>query len=86
MVTPIDGSACDPFLPDTLASNGPLHSVLVESFSAKSESPRIAGGRSDSYGVSVIRPYTTGHLLPITRVFSMASSKEAPSTHKMASR
>jgi myo-inositol-1(or 4)-monophosphatase len=31
VVTNVDGSAFDPFTPDGLASNGPLHPVLVES-------------------------------------------------------
>jgi myo-inositol-1(or 4)-monophosphatase len=33
MVTNIDGSAYDPYTPDALASNGPLHSVLLQELS-----------------------------------------------------
>jgi myo-inositol-1(or 4)-monophosphatase len=32
MVTNVDGSAYDPYTPDALASNGPLHPVLLECF------------------------------------------------------
>ena len=32
IVTRTDGSDCDPFTPDQLASNGPLHSLLLECF------------------------------------------------------
>jgi myo-inositol-1(or 4)-monophosphatase len=31
-LTNVEGNALDPFLPDTLASNGPLHPVLLECF------------------------------------------------------
>jgi myo-inositol-1(or 4)-monophosphatase len=32
VVTNVDGSPYDPFTPDALASNGPLHAVLLEQF------------------------------------------------------
>jgi myo-inositol-1(or 4)-monophosphatase len=32
VVTNVDGSSYDPFTPDALASNGPLHAVLLEEF------------------------------------------------------
>jgi myo-inositol-1(or 4)-monophosphatase len=32
MVTNVDGSVYDPYTPDALASNGPLHPILVEQF------------------------------------------------------
>ena len=33
-LTQADGSPCDPFLPDSLASNGPLHPVLLDALRA----------------------------------------------------
>lgn len=34
LVTNVDGSTYDPFTPDALASNGPLHAVLLQTFRA----------------------------------------------------
>jgi myo-inositol-1(or 4)-monophosphatase len=43
VVTNADGSAFDPFRPDAVASNGPLHPLLVECLRRQSSEPRELG-------------------------------------------